>query len=291
MCSIVGRGFAGVRVSAMDRPMVQKITQQEIVKVLPWSGSAWKLRLPLLCTGPGVQSGAPHCQILCCVFVTGVWTARVLEVKVLPPIESPEEGEDLLGGVFNRLPVFYPTLQVLIGDDSPATFQMDVVMTEEVPRLKVGERVEVLVMSDRSGLSRFKAVRDVYFPDRDVWISEEPYIERECFERLLRKLPALTAPKREKQGISDTKSGKRRPRRLYLDEKSTNTDGEKWMKAVKASSKAKQSNLYEDEEFAVNYRDDDMFEIRNNLEPERPFGTEKQKDIERRLEELEERNL
>lgn len=56
--------------------------------------------------------------------IPGIWRARVLEVQVLPPLESKEDSGDLLGSIFNKLPVVYPTLQLLIGDNSPATFQV-----------------------------------------------------------------------------------------------------------------------------------------------------------------------
>lgn len=57
-------------------------------------------------------------------------------------------------------------------------------------QVRVGETVEVLILSDIKSLSRFMAVRDVYLPDMDLWLSEEPCIERPVFESLIETLRA-----------------------------------------------------------------------------------------------------
>jgi len=57
-------------------------------------------------------------------------------------------------------------------------------------QVRVGETVEVLVLSDIKSLSRFMAVRDVYLPDMDLWLSEDPCIERPVFENLIETLRA-----------------------------------------------------------------------------------------------------
>ncbi|KAG6554018.1 hypothetical protein Mapa_004935 [Marchantia paleacea] len=317
MLTMVVRGWGGggLGVLAGERPVVQRIMQQEVVKVLPWSGSGARLRKEVgtaeACTAR-VAASLVACALIyqnsievasaaalywawAPIWSTvlsnsllrlryryaGIWRARVLEVQVVPPLELKEESGDLLGSIFNKLPVVYPTLQLLIGDNSPATFQMDVVMTEEIPRVKVGERVEVLVMSDRPSLSRFKALRDVYLPDRDVWISEEPYIERECFERLLRNTPSPVV--RDNQGIADVGRGK-----LYLEENSTNRNSSKWGKAVKSRAPEKQSRLFPADEFEMDYQDDKIIEER---EPSRPVRTKEQYERERRAQKLDEKDL
>jgi hypothetical protein len=57
-------------------------------------------------------------------------------------------------------------------------------------QVRVGETVEVLILSDIKSLSRFMAVRDVYLPSMDLWLSEEPCIERPVFESLIETLRA-----------------------------------------------------------------------------------------------------
>lgn len=61
---------------------------------------------------------------------------------------------------------------------------MEIPLSDEIPEVQVGDRVEVVVVSDEPSLSRFKALRDLYFPDRQAWISQEPCIERELYEDL-----------------------------------------------------------------------------------------------------------
>lgn len=63
-------------------------------------------------------------------------------------------------------------------------------MPSKKNQVQVGELVEVLVLSDIKSLSRFMAVRDVYLPDMDLWLSEDPCIERPLFEDLVQTLRA-----------------------------------------------------------------------------------------------------
>lgn len=60
-------------------------------------------------------------------------------------------------------------------------------------QVRVGEAVEVFVLSDIKSLSRFMAVRDVYLPDVDLWLAEDPCLERPVFENLIEILRASSS--------------------------------------------------------------------------------------------------
>lgn len=65
---------------------------------------------------------------------------------------------------------------------------MEIPISDDMPEVEAGDRVELMVVSDEPSLSRFKVLRDLYLPDKQAWISEEPCVERTPFEQLQRSL-------------------------------------------------------------------------------------------------------
>lgn len=113
----------------------------------------------------------------------------MLAVKVVKPARRPRS-DDVFQEIFESQAPVKPFLKLVIGDGSSATLEMKVVMPSKKNQVQVGELVEVLVLSDIKSLSRFMAVRDVYLPDMDLWLSEDPCIERPLFEDLVQTLRA-----------------------------------------------------------------------------------------------------
>ncbi|CAM6092710.1 unnamed protein product [Calypogeia fissa] len=207
--------------SSSRKPAVQRLSKEQLPRLLPWSGCGDRLMIEVgdleACTArvavslvacalvyntsielaslagfywawaPILSTALPNLLLRLRYGYAGIWSAQVLDVKILnPPKFVPDEKQDLLGKFFNRLPVIPSTLQLEIGDGSPATFRMEVLLSEDMPEVQAGDRVNVMVVSDEPSLSRFKCLRDLYLPDRQAWLSEEPCIEREPFERLQR---------------------------------------------------------------------------------------------------------
>lgn len=75
-----------------------------------------------------------------------------------------------------------------VGDDT------GFVATVQAPLLKVhrsirrGDRAELLVMSNRPDLSRIMQVSDVYVSDADLWVSDYPYLRKDIFLEVGRRI-------------------------------------------------------------------------------------------------------
>jgi hypothetical protein len=119
----------------------------------------------------------------------GIWKARVLDTNLrMPQQPVTPQGLDLFQEVFEARPAVQPLLQLIIGDESSATLEMRVKVPAKANMVQVGELVEVLVVSDERSLSRFIAVRDVYLPNKRIWISDSPCVQREAFEYISKSL-------------------------------------------------------------------------------------------------------
>ncbi|WNZ22269.1 phosphate ABC transporter permease [Leptolyngbya sp. NK1-12] len=66
--------------------------------------------------------------------------------------------------------------------------------TVQAPLLRIhrsirrGDVVELLVMSNRPDLSRISFVSDVFLPDNDLWVSDYPYVRKDIFMDVSRRL-------------------------------------------------------------------------------------------------------
>ena len=53
-------------------------------------------------------------------------------------------------------------------------------------RIRLGEPVELVVVSDVRNLQRFKVVRDAFLPASQLWISDYPFLARSEMKQLVR---------------------------------------------------------------------------------------------------------
>lgn len=207
-------------------PSLTPLTSQQLGLVLPWSGSGyrvshefgnpmdWVFRLSAslastFCVfrhsytvaalaslfwlwGPMWFAALRSCQLRLRFPHAGVWQARVLAVgptaqTLSRPSGTP--GQDFFGNLSTSSSLFF----LEIGDDSSARIQIDVPSSKQIAMLRVGELAELLVLSDRIDLSRFKAVRDIYFPRIGMWISQDPWLEKTKFETVSKSMSSECA--------------------------------------------------------------------------------------------------
>ncbi|CAI5516371.1 unnamed protein product [Closterium sp. Naga37s-1] len=71
----------------------------------------------------------------------------------------------------------------------------DVVPPHKSVRLSRGDPVELLVLSDCPSLSRFRAAREIFFPQRSLWLvgDKQACVERSVFEEMRRKVALRAA--------------------------------------------------------------------------------------------------
>ncbi|GJP32828.1 hypothetical protein CLOM_g17425 [Closterium sp. NIES-68] len=106
----------------------------------------------------------------------GLWKARLLDLQVVRVGRQTR-------------------WRVLIGDHSHTTLEMDVLPPYKSVRLRRGDPVELLVLSDCPSLSRFRAAREIFFPQRSLWLvgDKQACIERSVFEEMRRKVALKAA--------------------------------------------------------------------------------------------------
>ncbi|CAI5484012.1 unnamed protein product [Closterium sp. Yama58-4] len=106
----------------------------------------------------------------------GLWKARLLDLQVVRVGRQTR-------------------WRVLIGDHSRTTLEMDVVPPHKSVCLRRGDPVELLVLSDCPSLSRFRAAREIFFPQRSLWLvgDKQACVERSVFEEMRRKVALRAA--------------------------------------------------------------------------------------------------
>jgi hypothetical protein len=75
-----------------------------------------------------------------------------------------------------------------IGDDTGFSIEFDAPLRPAHKAIARGQIAEMVVMSNRADLSLIEEFSDIYFPNRDVWVSDYPYLRRDFFNEVGRRL-------------------------------------------------------------------------------------------------------
>ncbi len=144
---------------------------------------------------------------------SGFLRGRVLDVYITEELIGTEETVNDKGDlviVENR----ERRLNVEVGDETGFTTQIQVPLRRSHQDVVPNQIAEMVVLSTRSDLSSIAKVTDIYIPSRNLWISDYPYLQKNVFVEMSRRL-------RESRGRSRP-SPRRRPRASYPQ------DAERW---------------------------------------------------------------
>lgn len=117
----------------------------------------------------------------------GFWQGEVLDVYVTEELIGKEETVNSKGDlviVENR----ERRLNLEIGDESGFTTETQVPLVRSHKVIRRGDMAEMIVMSNREDLSRISKLSDIYLPDHNLWVSDYPYVRRDSFLDVSRKL-------------------------------------------------------------------------------------------------------
>ncbi|MGF1512955.1 MAG: phosphate ABC transporter permease [Elainellaceae cyanobacterium] len=104
-------------------------------------------------------------------------------------------------------------LNLELGDETGFSAKLQVPLEREHRAIRQGDWVEVIVVSNRSDLSRIAKISDAYLPDSGFWISDYPYVRRDVFREVSRSLERRwREPEVEYQPRDDSPRGEH-PRR------------------------------------------------------------------------------
>ncbi len=81
-------------------------------------------------------------------------------------------------------------LNLIVEDESGFIEELQVPIKREHQAIAIGDIAEMVVLSNRPDLSRIAKVTDIFVPRCGVWVSDYPYLRRDEFEAVSRKLDA-----------------------------------------------------------------------------------------------------
>jgi hypothetical protein len=134
----------------------------------------------------------------------GFLRGEVLDVFVTDELVGTEESVNNRGELVvteNR----ERRINLEVGDETGFETRIQVPLKREHQAIRVGDTAEMLVLSDRPDLSRIAKVSDIFVSRVGVWVSDYPYLRRDEFETVSRKLNTIE--------LEDEYREPRRPRR------------------------------------------------------------------------------
>lgn len=75
-----------------------------------------------------------------------------------------------------------------IGDNTGFTVELQAPLRNSYKVILRGQVAEMILMSNRSDLSRIEEFTDVYIPSCDLWVNDYPYLRRDFFSEVSRRL-------------------------------------------------------------------------------------------------------
>ncbi|MBD1935856.1 phosphate ABC transporter permease [Microcoleus sp. FACHB-68] len=130
----------------------------------------------------------------------GFWQGRVLDVYFTDDLIGQEETVNTRGDlviVENR----ERRLNLEVGDKTGFSTQMQVPLRKEHEKIVKGQVALMLVMSNQPDLSRISKYSDIYIPNKNIWVSDYPYLRRDEFIDISRQL--REAKRKRQSGTRD----------------------------------------------------------------------------------------
>ena len=118
---------------------------------------------------------------------SGFWSGEVIDKFITEELTGTQETVNKKGELVvieNR----ERRLNLEVGDETDFTTIVQMPLKREHRSIRVGDWAEMLVLSNRPDLSRIMKVTDVYIPDANLWISDYPYLRRDAFMEVSKKL-------------------------------------------------------------------------------------------------------
>jgi hypothetical protein len=125
---------------------------------------------------------------------SGFWEGEVQDVFVTEELVGTEETVNARGElviVENR----ERCLNLEVGDETGFYTKIQVPLKRDHRAIRPGDVAQMIVVSARPDLSRIAQTTDLYLPDFNLWVSDYPFVRRDIFvdvsRRLVNSEPAL----------------------------------------------------------------------------------------------------
>ncbi|MFZ9740043.1 MAG: phosphate ABC transporter permease [Prochlorotrichaceae cyanobacterium] len=125
----------------------------------------------------------------------GIWQGQVLDIYVSEDLIAREETVNREGDlvvVENR----ERSLNLVVGDGSGFETVVRVPLQQEHRAIAPGQRVQLVLFSKDRDLARIARISDAYLPDRQIWVSDYPYLQRDRFIEVSERILGRSRPQR-----------------------------------------------------------------------------------------------
>lgn len=123
----------------------------------------------------------------------GFWRGKILDVYLSEELIGTEETVNNRGDlvvVENR----ERCLNLEVGDELGFLTALRVPLKRNHRAIDIGDTAELLVFSSRGDLGRISKTSDIYIPDHNLWVSDYPYVQREAFVDVSRRIEMQMQP-------------------------------------------------------------------------------------------------
>lgn len=117
----------------------------------------------------------------------GYWQGEVLDVFVTDTVVGKSETANKYGELVVR-EQREQLFNLEVGDDLGFSTVVQVLLKSQHRAVRPGDSAELIMLSNRRDLGRINWISDVYIPDCNQWISDYPYVRRDIFAEVSRKL-------------------------------------------------------------------------------------------------------
>ena len=118
---------------------------------------------------------------------SGFWRGKVLEIFLTEELIGEEETVNQRGELViieNR----ERWINLVLGDSTGFEVQVQAPLQRIYKGIKPGQIAELLVLSNKLDLSQVNKISDAYIPQRNIWVGQYPYLQRDVFIEVSRQL-------------------------------------------------------------------------------------------------------
>ncbi|BAZ10339.1 hypothetical protein NIES4071_21540 [Calothrix sp. NIES-4071] len=138
----------------------------------------------------------------------GFFRGRILDLWITEELIGKQETVNNKGElviVENR----EKRINLEVGDETGFTAEYQAPLQVAYKAVTRGQIAEMLVFSNRADLSRIEEITDIYVPNRNIWISDYPYLRRDFFTEVGNRLrdddDDYDRPRRRRRPQEDTR--------------------------------------------------------------------------------------
>ncbi len=135
---------------------------------------------------------------------SGFWRGKVLDVFLTEELIGEEETVNQRGElviVENR----ERWINLILGDETGFEVEVQAPLQRIYKGIKPGQTAELLVLSNKLDLSQVNKISDAYIPQRNIWVGQYPYLQRDIFLEVSRQLGGMTPPRVRRHGNPNLK--------------------------------------------------------------------------------------